>query len=361
MATFDITKIEYAGGIYSSVVILDQNNDIIIPPSLFLSELAIRGRSINTISNYAYRLNSFFEVLEHSSPSISWNNISQHHIDIYLTEYLQKTMSLSGDSIEGHISAISGFYEYAWEFGFLSSPMAFCYKIKNDLKEQKIGNANELLEQYIPPEFFLKLLEFIDDKSDFLQERNELVFYLGYHMGLRAAEVVDQRNLRLSKLWNTPLKTISHKIIIVGKGEKIRTVTIPFLLQEKIKRFLLGRRREIPGDLLICTKDGNALNRSFASYKFRKTAQDSENTYFFYRTYHSLRHSYATNLVISCYEKGFDPWTLIPEQMGHEQYTTTLKYVFFEAVLNKRHSILKKLSVNAKNIGQKQTRKSHSE
>lgn len=357
MATFDVTRIKYAGGIYSSVVILDQDNKLLIPPSLYLAELSIRGRSLNTVKNYAYRLNTFFHILEYSSPSIHWTKVTQHNIDTYLAEYLRKILGLDDSSIDGHISAISGFYNHAYEFGFIPEPMAFSYEITEGSKEQNTGNANDLLKKYIEPEKFEELVGFVDVESDFLQERNEIILYLGYHMGLRAAEVVDPRNLRLSKLWNETEQEVSQEITVIGKGEKTRTITILFPMQEKLKHFLQGRRKKIDGDLLICKEDGTALNSAFASGRYSDAAEASGDVDLIRRSFHCLRHSFATNLVISCHEQGFDPWTVVPEQMGHEDYETTFNYVFFEAVLNKRHSILKKLSVTAKDIGRKRTRK----
>ena len=212
--------------------------------------------------------------------------------------------------------------------------------------------ASNLIEKYISDKKYIKLIQAVESKSDYIQERNELVLHIGYHIGLRAAEVVDPRNLLISKLINTD-NGIANTIEIWGKSKNSRRVTIPFPLKEKIKLFITGRRKNITGDLLICSEYRDSLNRSFASKLFTKTVSNSGDEYFDQRSYHSLRHTFATNLVVSCYERGHDPWTVVPEQMGHEDVNTTFKYIYFEAVHNKRHSLLKKLAVKASHISRK--------
>jgi site-specific recombinase XerD len=357
MSIVDTSNIKYAGGTYNSVVILDSNERLRIAPSLFLAEQSISGSSINTIKNYGYRLNSFLDVLDYSK--LNWKTIGQLQIDTYLNSYLREKISLTESSLLGHVAALTAFYEFAWDHGFLSEPMIFRYRIiesgvakKPELKQSK--DHYRLLEKYIPKDKFNELLESIDNKSDYIQERNELIFHFGYYMGLRAGEIVDSRNLRIHKLWNNENSTVFDKISIVGKGEKPRSVNIPFILKEKIKNFIIGRRKKISGDLLICSKEGDPLNRAHASKLFFEAAKLTIGSFYLTRSFHCLRHSFATNLVISCYERGHDPWVVVPEQMGHSDYTTTFDYIFFEAVLNTRHSILKKLSVHSSHINRKE-------
>lgn len=347
--------LKYAGSSCSSVALIDDEGELRSVPSLYLAELSLARKSINTVSNYGYRLNTFFDVLNHSS--IIWKEVSQQHIDTYINIYLIQQLKLTENSINGHIAAISGFFDYAWDFGFIGQPMGFRFTIFDKEVERNseasiTRSASNLIEKYIPEDKFLKLIQAVKSKSDYIQERNELVLHIGYYIGLRAAEVVDPRNLLISKLI-TSNKEIVNTIVITGKSKNPRRVTIPFPLKEKIKFFIAGRREGIASDLLVCSEYGDSLNRSFASKLFTKTAKNSGDDYFDQRSYHSLRHTFATNLVVSCYERGHDPWTVVPEQMGHEDYTTTFKYVYFEAVHNKRHSLLKKLSVKAWHISKK--------
>lgn len=360
MSIVNASNIKYAGGTYSSAVILDSNSELRVAPSLFLTELSISGSSIHTIKNYGYRLNSFLDILDYSE--LNWKTIDQRQIDTYLNSYLRDELSLSESSLLGHVAVLTAFYEFAWEHGFLSEPMIFRYRIiesgiakKPELKDS--DDHYRLIEKYFPKEKLNELLECIDNKSDYIQERNELIFYFGYYMGLRASEVVDSRNLNIDKIWDSENKTISNKTYIVGKGEKPRFVNIPFVLKEKIKNFILGRRKKISGNLLICSKKGTPLNRSTPSKLFHNSAILTNSPFFLTRSFHSLRHSFATNLVISCYDRGHDPWVVVPEQMGHSDYRTTFNYIFFEAVLNKRHSILKKLSVQNRHINKIERRK----
>jgi site-specific recombinase XerD len=357
MSIVDASNIKYAGGTYKSVVILDSNEELRVAPSLFLAEQSISASSTNTIKNYGYRLNSFLAVLDYSK--LNWQTISQVQIDTYINSYLRETLSLSESSLLGHIATLTAFYEFAWNHGFLSEPMTFRYRIvesgiakKPELKQSK--DHYRLIEKYITKDKFNELLESIDNKSDYIQERNELIFHFGYYMGLRAGEIVDSRNLRIQKLWDNENSTVLDKISIIGKGEKHRFVNIPFVLKEKIKNFIIGRRKNISGNLLICSKKGAPLNRALPSKLFFEAAKLTTSSFYLTRSFHSLRHSFATNLVISCYERGHDPWVVVPEQMGHSDNITTFNYIFFEAVLNTRHSILKKLAVQSSHINRKE-------
>ncbi|MCF4174889.1 tyrosine-type recombinase/integrase [Vibrio sp. McD22-P3] len=350
----NVSKVKYAGIHKKSSLIFSKDGDLRAVPTMYLLDLSIFGSSIETVKNYAYRLNAFFEVLDNSS--IHWKEVRQEHIDVYVNHYLKQTLSLKEQSINGHFAAISGFYKYAWEQGFVSAPRVYRCEVLDDDTGRKMKSINDdpcdLIKKYIPRDKISLLLEHVDYKSDYIQERNELILGIGYHMGLRAEEVIDRRNLKLSKLLNLDTGEINKKISIIGKGAKPRKVNIPFALQEKISTFIHGRRSKIEGDLLICGREGKSLTRGTACYVFQRAKLHSQDIFFNNRTFHCLRHSFATNLVIDCYSKGYDPWVVVPEQMGHSDYTTTFNYVFFEAVLNSRHSILQKLSVKKRSFEQ---------
>lgn len=351
MPKIDLSSVVYGGSRFNSVALVDKRGDLRVAPSMYLSNLRVNGSSANTLQNYAYHLDTFFKVLDYSQ--LDWRDVTQQAIDIYLNRYLSEELGLTEKSIKPHIAALSGFFEYAFLYGFTETPLTFSYRLGIAEKPANTNKnaADELIEHFIPRDKFETLLGAVDEQSDYLQERNELTLCLGYYMGLRAAEVVDPRNLKRNKIFKNG--EVSEKITIIGKGEKQRSVTIPYPIKEKVKSFITGRLQNIPGNLLISSDDGSPLNRAFASKLFLKAARNSGDHFFNQRGFHSLRHTFATNLVSDSYERGHDPWVVVPDQMGHADLETTFGYVFFEAVLSKRHSLLKKLSIKNSDIRKK--------
>ena len=352
MSVIEVSKIQYSEVDFKSFALLDNKGDLRIAPTLFLADLSVNGYSQETISNYAYRLDTFLKVIDDAG--LSFVDVDQQHIDLYLNKFLNNHLDLEITSINGHIACLSKFFEHIHNNGFVIEPKKFIYRITDNDTGYKIkSNVRKkikLIEHYLSREQFDDLLSYVSSDNDYINERDELILNIGYHMGLRAREVVDNRNLTLTKLIDKKTGEGGDKIKVIGKGEKLRTVLIPPELKNKIKSFIDGRRKNTPGNILICAENGNQLNKKFASGVFSKAALTSLQSIFISRGFHSLRHTYATNCVIECHKNGYDPWTILPDRMGHEDKATTFLYIFFEAVLNSRHSLIKKLSVKKKSI-----------
>jgi len=93
---------------------------------------------------------------------------------------------------------------------------------------------------------------------------------------------------------------------------------------------------------------GMPLNRQHASTVFRNaksTCSDLIKNRLKDKSYHCLRHTFATNLVTYCYETNRDPWLLVPERMGHTDRSTTLQYIAWEAYINNRIDLVISLSL----------------
>ncbi len=350
--------IKWAGLSYSSHVILDDNGVPLLAPSLFLANLSIEGRSKATILNYAYRLNTYFDVLRNSD-GMDWKLVNDEVMTAYINGYLMTELGLSRPSISGHIAAISTFYDWSWDHGYLESPATYSYSIyvKGEPTSYQKGLSSVTkvyVDQYISDEKFNDLLGKIKTNDPFLIERNELILLFAKCAGLRRAEIMDSRNLTLPELRKFEDNTSNNDhISIIGKGEKLRRVPIIPGLQDKIVQFINGRHRKTKSNNLICGKYGNPLNVSIPNNLFKLAAAELNDPYWDTRVFHSLRHTYATNMVTFCYENEMDPWQLLPEYMGHNNSDTTLGYVAFEAVMNSRHSLLKKLYVGNKHINRR--------
>ncbi|OUS23817.1 hypothetical protein A9Q99_27710 [Gammaproteobacteria bacterium 45_16_T64] len=285
----------------------------------------------------------------------------------YLFSYLQQTRQLSDKSISRDITVLDSFYNWAYKKGFaVSRPtFSFTYEKKNRRNRQGGSSAHSIKrmhKEYIDQESFEFLLENVTNKNPFINERNCLTLELGYKLGLRAAEVTHPKNLNTTKLRNLienePTGS-SIEIDIFGKRNKWRTVIVPPDLVDNIDRFLNKRRKYYPDGPLICSTKGKILSASFASKVFRKCRIHTNSEEWKDRRFHSLRKSFATNLVAWCYLHGIDPWQMVPERMGHESSETTKIYVFFDAVYNMRTDVIRTLSLEnySFNFNKKRLRK----
>src|SRR5690606_38606827 len=91
-----------------------------------------------------------------------------------------------------------------------------------------------------------------------------------------------------------------------------------------------------------CSKQGNPLNKQFASTLFSNfkrnlviNGDSTEKWRNSNRSFHALRHSYATNFVI---DKGEDEAAkeLLRIRMGHENFETTRIYITFAAIIQQK-------------------------
>lgn len=144
--------------------------------------------------------------------------------------------------------------------------------------------------------------------------------------------------------------------IISQKGDKGRPIVIKKDDVALIKRFLNGPRRKLPEGDLLCRSDGLPFsNDSTPATKWFKEALKKamptllSNYYVFCSnsqrrfviakkslsklSFHSGRHSYATDLVGEAYKAGTDPNELLLIRLGHVNKSTLSVYITVEAIL----------------------------
>lgn len=354
-----LENIEYSGGTISSYILLS-DEDIYPAPSIYLLDRAKNGASLNTSQTYAYCLKAFFAVLE--PHQIPWQEVTDAMVSHYLKNYLLGERNLIEESIDIHIEALKDFYNWAWQRRLIDSPREFSFSYSHKDKDKSPNDQTNisLKSQYIKRKDFDLLLSNIistDRKhKSYIVERNELIMLLGYKCGLRSAEVTDERNFEFENLRkeieiakNKSEKTL--QIQIVGKGEKLRYVDINPELFERIDHFISGRRSKLKNGPLIVNYDGTLLSKKYASSVFSKAKLQlsvDEKKRFDSYVFHSLRHTFATDLVTWCHENGIDPKVRVPERLGHSNWSTTMGYIHFEAVKNGRSEVLEDLALYRK-------------
>lgn len=360
----ELSDIKFGGGVISSYIIV-RDGEIVPEPTIYLLNRSKFQPSINTSKAYAQSLKTFFEVLESSSSDIDWKSVTEPMMSHYINDYLLGERKLSEKSLNPHIEALKDFYQWAWKTRLLDKPKRFSFSYSKGRGELSREKRNiSLKSQYIAEADFILLLSNVTsnhkEHKSYIVERNELILCLGYMAGLRAAEVTDVRNfntVEVRKLIEEAKKESKKaiRIEIIGKGKKLRYIDIDPALFEKIDHFISNRRLKIPDGPMIANYDGSPLSPGYASTVFgavrSKCYSSCTSKKWDSYSFHSLRHTYATNLVTWCYENGVDPKVRIPERLGHEDWQTTLNYLHFEAVKNGRSSVLEDLALYRKEKG----------
>ena len=150
------------------------------------------------------------------------------------------------------------------------------------------------------------------EQEDWLVARDKAIIILIYGCGLRISEAF---NLNKNDLLN------SDRIIIKGKGGKFRSIPLLKIVKKYLFLYLDIMPHKISfADKIFRGKNGGEYNMAIFQrlvIKLRKYLNFSEEM-----TTHSLRHSFATDLLNS----GCDI-RLIQELLGHNSIATTEKYL----------------------------------
>lgn len=352
--------------------VLTHNNTPLVLPSSFILHTAVNSPSFETVRGYMNAMKSFYREVTSKTNLNNYNieEMTEQEMSGYLIGILKREKKLQCSTIEFHISVLKEFFKYISDVGLVASAPSFSFVYKEDETEQTYlqGIKTDMHEAYFDKETFKNcLLADVDNKSLFIQKRNELVLELGYFAGFRAAETIHPDNLDVKKLRKSlPKSTLfipkSIHMTIYGKGNKFREVPFPPNLIKSIYEFIWGEARHLTSGNIICQENGKPLkDKSFASKLFRKCADNyclnNESTddvsLWNKRSYHKLRKCFATNGVTNCRDNGDDPWIYLPQWLGHSNIKTTFKYIYFEALLNKRQEVLHKLSLEKTKYGKK--------
>ncbi|MBP57991.1 MULTISPECIES: tyrosine-type recombinase/integrase [Idiomarina] len=347
MKAINIDNLSFGGRKLNSVVLVNEEK-IDLLPSLFLFDRAIQSKAISSVRANAEDLCSFLNVVYSSSGNLQAQDITRRQMDVYIYSYLKSKRGLSQISIDRHCATLKAFYRWMYCAGFISTPKQF-YFPKHRTPSRDSGS--DVGSKYISLAGLKTLKENVLGETPFIRERNELILDLGYHCGFRAHEIVinflNYRNVESALAEAQSRSEESFRVSIVGKGGKVRTIVVPPTVQIKIHKYL-KRRKRLPEGPLICSQSGRQLNNQYPSLIFSDSLARmpfDKREMLGDKTYHCLRHSYATNLVTSCYENGRDPQMILPDLMGHESFSTTLKYIAWEAFLNNRVDVIERLSL----------------
>ena len=258
--------------------------------------------SKNTITNYEFDLNSYVKYLEKKGICKA-SNITINDIQKYL-EFLSKD-GLNPRSIKRHITTIKEWHKYLLRIKKVSSDVSLNIdSMKQDKK----------LPVVIPESDMNKILDIKLENA--FKYRDKAMLELMYGSGLRVSELV---NLTI---YSIDLE--NDYVLIEGKGKKERIVPISKYAKKAIIDYLEIRNSLVKSknktlDKLFLNNHGKGISRQGFNYILKNILED--NNILIKATPHSLRHTFATDLL-----NGGADLKSIQELLGHSDIATTKIY-----------------------------------
>ncbi len=254
--------------------------------------LMLRHCSKRTISNYLSCINRFKQFYKEKN----LDNLTESDI----LEYLKCNfinIGCSSATINVNRAAIKYYYlvNFNKEFSNVLLP-----KTKSPSRFPKIISKDEFRKMF-NSEFNLK---------------HKVWIILAYGSGLRINEVA---SLKVSDILSK-----EHKIHIIGKGNKERYVPLPDFTLKLLRIYWIQNKDKITNDYLFPGAYNKTKNIHIAPFTIKQAFQKiKENNHLDNSiTFHTLRHSYATEFIKS----GGNIWEL-KNILGHSSINTTSIYL----------------------------------
>jgi len=273
--------------------------------------LILRSCSERTISNYLSCINRFKNYYKRKNLKL----LNEDNI----LEYLKKNfinIGCSAATINVNRAAIKYYYlvNYNKEF------------------------SNILLPQTKIPSRFPKIIskqDFIKIFNSEFNLKHKLWIILAYGSGLRISEVA---SLKVSDILSK-----EHKIHIIGKGNKERYAPLPNFTLKLLRLYWIQNKHKITNDYLFPGINKPRKNKSISDFTIKEAFQKikENNNLDNSITFHTLRHSYATEFIKS----GGDIWEL-KNILGHSSINTTSIYLHMAENFKDVYSPLNEVSKN---------------
>ncbi len=268
----------------------------------YLSSLKTITKSQNTYDKYARVINDFARWLEQ-------NDCEKTEITAVMIINYSKTVKERGDknnTLRHYLIILRSFFTWCINHKFyteqpvLEEDIPKQERIEYDLLTEE--EVNRILSGELPP---------------YTQHpvRTKAIIFTFLLTGLRVSELV---NLRVGNL-----DLARGSVTVVGKGDKLRTTTLPQPLVEALQAYLTAYNKTNKNELLFNSTDKNGNPKPFSprnilqvveGYVFRLLGHKHIGA-------HDLRHAFASMLITNGYAlEG------IQQLLGHSSYATTVIY-----------------------------------
>ena len=263
----------------------------------FVSYMKSRGRSENTLINYASDLSQFADYLK-GQGIVDVRNIDRDSIRVFLSNILGVGSKKSSASRK--LSAVRGFVRWLSMRGLIEADPG------EGLKGPKLENS---IPKAISYEDTIRLLtEGPDEGKNYM--RDHLLLELMYGSGLRVSEVVGLN-------WDD-IELEERMLRVFGKGSKERRVPFGIGVQKLLEQWQVLTGSE--GALFKSNKEN--AERLTVRTVHRLLIKAGEKLGLYGISPHTLRHCFATHML----EHGA-PLRVVQELLGHESIATTQKYL----------------------------------
>lgn len=255
--------------------------------------LKTRGCSDRTITNYISCINRFKKHFkENELKELKEEDILEYIKDNFIS------LNYSPASINVNRAAIKYYYLVNYNIDFNKTLLPSC-------------KTKSRFPKLISKEEFLKI---INSENNL---KHKIWLLLGYGSGLRITEVA---TLKVSDILSK-----EHKIHIIGKGNKERYVPLPDITLKLLRIYWILNKDKINDDYLFpnilkAKNNFKHISKQTISDAFNKIKNNNnlDNSI----TFHTLRHSYATEYIKS----GGDIWEL-RSLLGHSSINSTMVYL----------------------------------
>lgn len=188
------------------------------------------------------------------------------------------------------------------------------WKLYNEFKDIRLPSSTQLNKTTISLKEFNELRGIKTIEKDWYKSRDWLIFTFLLTTGIRISELtqVNKKNIK------------NNCLTINGKGNKERIIYICDYLQILLRNWKANRINISKQNKQITNKQANIIIKKIGKMLFDKEI-----------TPHSLRRSYATNLL----RGGVDIKT-VSKMLGHTNINTTSRYIHFsneELIDNIKH------------------------
>ena len=281
----------------------------------FLSILTVeKGLSKNTLDAYSRDLARLSDFLIQQKVS-DWREVDASQIRAYVSRLRAK--GLSSKTIARHVVTLRRLLRFLQSENLIKdSPIPALLPTPGQRKLPQTLSAADIQSLLNQP-----------DANEPLGARDQAMFELLYATGLRVSELV--------RLQTHEVNFQGNYVIVKGKGSKVRAVPFGNYAREKLNAFMTdARRRLLKGKVtpyIFTNRSGKPLSRQGFWKLIRRyalTAGIDKRV-----TPHTLRHSFATNLL----EGGADLRS-VQTMLGHADISTTQIYTHVDgARLKKVH------------------------
>lgn len=275
----------------------------------FLEYLEVeRGRSVRTIHNYDFYLRRFSTFAKNPSPDqITRDKIHEYRLWLNRLEGGHQRELLQKSTQNYHLIALRSFLKYLARQDIDSIPPEQIELAKQPMRTVEFLEADELERLLEAP---------IKYANGMIALRDKAILELLFSTGLRVSEIsglkIDSINLR------------REEFTIRGKGGKTRLVFLSSSAKDTLKIYLEKRRD--PSPFLFVSHDRAKRGREqipLTPRSIQRTVEHYATTVGITKhiTPHSLRHTFATDLLLS----GADIRS-VQSMLGHSSITTTQIY-----------------------------------